>query len=116
MFVSAGPGQPRLPGAPTDGADELNLDPCVLQPLAILWPHRHSPLDRLPVHVERAFLSPALVELDVDHGPVVAVLEHNVDVDGRGEEVRHARGGGAVAGAEMVGVWRSVDGPRVRLG
>jgi hypothetical protein len=114
-FMSAKPGQRRLPGAPTNCADELNLDPCVLQPLAILRPHRHSSLDRLPVLVERAFLSSVLVELDIDHGPVIAVLEHNVDIDGRGEEVRHAHGGCAVAGAEMVGVWRAAEAASMAL-
>ncbi|KAL8303673.1 hypothetical protein RB597_004906 [Gaeumannomyces tritici] len=96
-----------------DGADELHLDARVLQPLAVLGPHRHGALDRLAVHVERRLLAPVLVQLDVHHGPLVAVLEDDVDIDWRREEVRHGgRAGGAAAAAGGGGRWFVVDTSR----
>lgn len=61
----------------------------MLHPLAILGPDSHGALDRLPVHKQGRLLTSVLVELDVDHGPIIRVLEDDVDVDGVGEEVRH---------------------------
>lgn len=78
--------------ARTYRADELHLDARVLQPLAVLGPHRNGALDRLAVHVQRGLLAAVLVQLHVDHGALVGILEDDVDVDGRREEVRHVAG------------------------
>jgi hypothetical protein len=74
---------------PTDGADELHLDACVLQPLTVLGTHGDGAADRLAVHVQRHLFAAALVLLDVDHGAVVAVGEDDVDVDRGREEHGH---------------------------
>jgi hypothetical protein len=79
----------------------------VLEALAILGPHGDLALDRLAIEVQRHLLLAVLVELDVDGGAVVEVLEDDVDVDGGGEEVGHGgragptawRGGGGCDGA-----------------
>lgn len=73
-------------------ANELHLNSGVLEALAILWPHGDGALDRFPVHVQGCLLAPVLVELDVDHGTVVGVLEDDVNVDGGRKEVRHVAG------------------------
>jgi hypothetical protein len=73
----------------TNGANELDLDACVLEALAILGSHRDLALDRLAVEVQGDLFLARLVELDVDGGAVIEVLEDNVDVDGGGEEVGH---------------------------
>jgi hypothetical protein len=64
----------------------------VLQALAVLWPDCDGALDRLPVHVQRGLLAAVLVQLHVDHGALVGILQDDVDVDGRREEVRHVAG------------------------
>jgi hypothetical protein len=99
---------------PTDGANELDLDARVLEALAILGPDGDLALDRLAIEVERDLLFAVLIELDVDGGAVIEVLEDNVDVDRGGEEVGHGgeRPGGwtdGVPGAMHSG-WRSVVG------
>lgn len=82
-----------------DGADELHLDARVLEALAVLGADRHGALDGLAVHVEGGLFAAVLVELDVDHGPVVGIFEDDVDVDGGGEEVGH---GGLGKGARSI--------------
>jgi hypothetical protein len=108
-------------GRRTNCADELHLDARVLEALAILGPHRDLALDRLAIEVQRDLLFAVLVELDVDGGAVVEVLEDDVDVDGGGEEVGHGeRGCFRRPGAVVVDAmpvqrsmgWRSMVGGR----
>lgn len=73
-------------------ADELDLDAGMFEAFAVLRADGDGALDGLAIHVEGRLLAPVLVQLDVDHGPVVSVLEDNVDVDGGREEVRHVAG------------------------
>lgn len=75
---------------PTYCSNELHLDARVLQALAILGPDGNSSLHRLSVRIQRAFLFSVLVELDVDHLPlVIGIIETDIDIEGGGEEVRH---------------------------
>lgn len=67
----------------TYGADELDLDTSVLESLAILGTNSNSALDGLSIHKKRCLLATVLVELDIDHGPIISVFKHDVDVDGR---------------------------------
>jgi hypothetical protein len=76
--------------APTNGTDELHLDARVFQPLAILGSYRDLALDRFAIQIQRHLFFAVLVQLHIHGRAVVEVLEHNVDVDGGGEEVRHA--------------------------
>lgn len=62
----------------------------MLQALAILGPYGDLALDRFAIEIQRHLLLAVLVELDINGGAVVEVLEHDVDVDRGGEEVRHA--------------------------
>lgn len=80
------------------GADELHLDSGVLKPLAVLGPNRDGALDRLAVHVKRRLLPPVLVQLDIDHRSVVAILEDDVNVHWGREEVGHDGQPGGVCG------------------
>lgn len=82
----------RAGGRRTYRADELDLDAGVLQSLAVLWPDCDGALDRLAVHVQRGLLAAVLVQLHVDHCALVGILQDDVDVDGRREEVRHVAG------------------------
>jgi hypothetical protein len=82
----------------------------VLQPLAILGPDRDLALDRLAVQIQRHLLFAALVELDVDGGAVVEVLEHYVDIDGGGEEVGH--GGRRSGSGGRARSWMRCNGRR----
>ena len=61
----------------------------MLEALAIFGADGDLALDRLAIEVEGDLFLAVLVELDVDGGAVVEVLEDNVDVDRGGEEVRH---------------------------
>jgi hypothetical protein len=79
----------------TDGANELDLDARVLKALAILGSHRDLALDRLAIEVQRDLFFAGLVELDVNGGAVVEVLEDDVNIDGGGEEVGHSGRRGA---------------------
>ena len=78
-----------MKGCCTYRPDELHLDARVLEPLVVFRPYRDRPFDRLSIRVERCLLDPVLVELHVDRGPIVGVLEDDVDVHGSGEEVGH---------------------------
>jgi len=79
---------------PTNRANELHLDARVLQALAILRSDRNSSLHCLAVGIQRAFLLPVLIELDVDHLPlIVGIVEADIDIEGGGEEVRHGGNG-----------------------
>jgi len=93
---------------PTNRADELHLDACVLQSLAILWAYCDLALDRLSVQVQRDLFFPVLVELDVHGLALVEFLEDDVDVDGRGEEVGHGGRAGAVARGLFTMQWGDV--------
>lgn len=73
-------------------ADELHLDAGVLEALAILGPYCDGALDRLAVHIQGRLLPPIFVELDVDHGALVGILEDDINVDGCREEIRHVAG------------------------
>ena len=68
-----------------NGAHELHLDAGVLQPLAIFRTDGDCALDSLAIEVERAFLSPGFVELDVYRRSLIGVLQDNVNVQGRRE-------------------------------
>ena len=59
----------------------------MFQPLAIFRSYSDASLHGLPIHVQRGLFSPALVELHVDHGPFVIILENYVYIDRRGEEI-----------------------------
>lgn len=61
----------------------------MLQALPVLRPDSNCALDGLAIHVQRCLFAAVFVELDVDHLPVVGIVEDDVDVDGGGEEVRH---------------------------
>lgn len=61
----------------------------MLQPLPILGSYCYCALDGLSIHVQRHLLSPVLLLLDIDHGPLIPIFEYNVDIDWCGEEVRH---------------------------
>ena len=89
--VAAG-GRRAQAGGRTYRADELDLDARVFQSLAILWPHCDCTLDRFTIHVQRGLLAAVLVQLHVDHCALVGILQDDVDVDGRREEVRHVTG------------------------
>ena len=91
--------------AHTYRADELHLDAGMLQPLAILGSHGDGALDRLAVPVQGRLFATVLVELDIDHGPVVCVLENDVDIDRSREEVRHdGYGWGLLGGSGALGL------------
>lgn len=61
----------------------------MLQALPVLGPDCNCALDGLAIHVQRGLFAAVFVEFDVDHLPVVGIVEDDVDVDGGGEEVRH---------------------------
>lgn len=54
----------------------------MLEAFAVLGPHGDGALDRLAIHVQGRLFTAVLVELDVDHGAVVGLVEDDVDVDG----------------------------------
>jgi hypothetical protein len=63
----------------------------MLEPLAILGTNSDSAFNRLAIHKEGCLLATVLVELNIDHGTIIGVVEDNVDIDGSREEVRHDR-------------------------
>ena len=79
-------------GALTDGADEFDLDAGVFEAFAVLGTHGDGALDGFAVGVEEDLFPLVFLELHVDGGSVVGVFEHDVDVDGGGEEVGHGAG------------------------
>ena len=85
-------GDGGLGGALTDGADEFHLDAGVFEAFAVLGTHGDGALDGFAVGVEEDLFPLVFLELHVDGGSVVGVFEHDVDVDGGGEEVGHGAG------------------------
>lgn len=79
----------RCPKSLTYGTNKLDFDPRVFQSLAIFGSDRYCSLDGLSIHIQWGLLATILVELDINHGPVIGVLEDNVDVHRCREEVSH---------------------------
>lgn len=73
--------------AGTNRADELYLDSGVLQPLAILGSDCHSASDGFTVHVDWSLFPSILIELQIDGGFVIVIVEDNVNVGRGGEKV-----------------------------
>lgn len=75
----------------TNCPNELHFYPRVLQSLAIFGSNGDCALHRLAIHVQRDLFFPVLVEFNIDHSPLIGVLQDDVDVDRGGEEIRHVR-------------------------
>lgn len=58
----------------TNCADELDFDPCMLQSFSIFRSYGHTALDGFTIHVQRSFFPSILLQLHVDHSPLISVL------------------------------------------